>query len=603
MATLKNLVLENWMGYNGKYAFPFERITALMAKNGSGKTSLFNAIRFVLTGEKPEGPMVNTEHDSALVELTVDDDGEEKVFRRKIDSDAIKGTEKVVPYVNDKKVLVKAYNEEVEKTFGQPMDNLKMFTLSEVVASMSSAEFGDVVLKYVETEFRIDDIVGFYDGCTPMEEELLRDNLPEEGITISTIDEFEEFLRERRKSFKQGIIVKKANISQLPEQCPEGSKEELTEKLRELTDFVNEYRLYEVKKKAFDDAKKTLEEQQAKEKELEKKIASYTCTVPDEADKDNMQKEYDSLRESLNNNKISFEALKKSKEQLSKTLEALEKPICPISPLITCHENKTVAKAEIADAIKSNQEGMDAINKESAVILDKMKSIQAKAKEWSDNNKLYQEKAALENTLKGLKETEIKIPDEPRPVKKPEESEEDIKAQIKAFDDFEQKGILEKELENDQELLKAMESLIKAVSGKGPIRTKIVDSYLSIFESIANKTAEATSGSSVTFRFKAEDGIKVYARFSDDYLPYESLSGGERSFFIYVVMDVLSQLTGVNILILDELSVMDKETFGYFIDILKKNAGRYSNIFIAAVDYEEMKQVLVDAGINILPLP
>lgn len=599
MAEITKIILKNWMGFKGEYEYNLEKITALIAPNGSGKTSLLLAIRFALTGEKPDGDMINSDSDEASVAIEVSGKTGIRIFRRDVSNSG--ETEKVTPYVDDKKVLVKVYDEEISRAFEQPVENLKMFTSSEVVSAMKPQEFGDLILKYVESRFRIGDILDFYPSHTEGEEALLRENLPEDGITVEMLDKLEDELRSQRKSFKTSLQSKKALMQTLPEKMPDGSREALEDELNALSDAFSAIKLYEAKKKAYDEAVENLKTQKTREADIETKIKAITATEPDQAEKDAMQKDYNELQKSLNNNKVAFNSLKASKEQNEKTLEALEKPICPISPLIKCHENKTVAENEVSEAVKAAENGMKALKTESQSIVDKIMEIRKKAEIIAKNDKAWNEKVSLEKELEAVRSTEIKLPEEPEPVKKPEKSEDELKAQIRSFEDYDRRVSLEKEIEDDTAHLKDLDSIVKALSGKGEIRTKIVETYLTLFEELANKSATG-SGEAVKFRFSAEDGVKVYADFHGDYLPYESLSGGERAFFIYVVMDVLASLTGTNILILDELSVMDSETLTYFIEILIKNAGKYGNIFIAGVDYSEMKQVLVDAGVNILAI-
>ena len=107
MATIKKINISNWMGLKGDYEYPLERITALLAPNGSGKTSFLMAVRFALTGERPAGDMINSDSDKASVEIIVSDDsGTDRSFKREIENSGV--AEKVTPFVDGKKVLRKS---------------------------------------------------------------------------------------------------------------------------------------------------------------------------------------------------------------------------------------------------------------------------------------------------------------------------------------------------------------------------------------------------------------------------------------------------------------------------------------------------------------
>ena len=80
-------------------------------------------------------------------------------------------------------------------------------------------------------------------------------------------------------------------------------------------------------------------------------------------------------------------------------------------------------------------------------------------------------------------------------------------------------------------------------------------------------------------------------------LPYASLSGGEKAYMIYVIMDMLNQLVGTNILFLDELSVIDNECFETLLDIILSHKEDYDHILIAAVDHEDTLKAVKDREI------
>ena len=67
---VKNLGTFNFQGLKGVQNFDFEKITALAQPNGSGKTSLINALRYGLTGIVPKGDLVTRGEVSAAVKET-----------------------------------------------------------------------------------------------------------------------------------------------------------------------------------------------------------------------------------------------------------------------------------------------------------------------------------------------------------------------------------------------------------------------------------------------------------------------------------------------------------------------------------------------------
>ena len=56
---VKTINTFNFQGLKGLQSFDFDKITALAQPNGSGKTSLINALRFGLTGTSPKGNMIS----------------------------------------------------------------------------------------------------------------------------------------------------------------------------------------------------------------------------------------------------------------------------------------------------------------------------------------------------------------------------------------------------------------------------------------------------------------------------------------------------------------------------------------------------------------
>ena len=89
---------------------------------------------------------------------------------------------------------------------------------------------------------------------------------------------------------------------------------------------------------------------------------------------------------------------------------------------------------------------------------------------------------------------------------------------------------------------------------------------------------------------------------TNQYISFDSLSGGEKACVTFVLLSMLSQLSGYNILIMDELSVLDKEIFEKLIKLIKSNENEFDMCMIACVNHSDIVELLNEEGISITEL-
>ena len=56
---ITKLVARNFKKINGEKIYEFNHLNSLIAPNGTGKTTFLDALRYSLTGNKPEGDVIN----------------------------------------------------------------------------------------------------------------------------------------------------------------------------------------------------------------------------------------------------------------------------------------------------------------------------------------------------------------------------------------------------------------------------------------------------------------------------------------------------------------------------------------------------------------
>ena len=102
-------------------------------------------------------------------------------------------------------------------------------------------------------------------------------------------------------------------------------------------------------------------------------------------------------------------------------------------------------------------------------------------------------------------------------------------------------------------------------------------------------------------KFVTDNGVHVFVDVNGDdtFLDYDSLSEGEKALYIYLMLDLLNTLSGFGVLIIDELSVLDNETFSSLLDIIIEHQDDYDQIFIAMVNHDDTIQIIKDKGLNV----
>ena len=181
------------------------------------------------------------------------------------------------------------------------------------------------------------------------------------------------------------------------------------------------------------------------------------------------------------------------------------------------------------------------------------------------------------------------LPEKPRDIKNTttESLKKEIQTKLNSLDAWERAVEVKKELNHLAEQFKDYDALVKALEPKGIVKNKIVSKYLQLFQDNCNaKAAEIKAG--MKFCFQNDKGVHVLCDSGNgSYLKYDELSGGEKAYMIYILMDMFNTLSGTRFMFLDELSILDSDTFSSLVRILKKNQESYDHIIIACVDHTD----------------
>ena len=598
---IDHLAMTNFMGIKGRMEFDMPHLAAIIGPNGMGKTTVMNAVRYGLTGAEPEGDIINKSAQQSTVTITLTDakDGVTYDFTRIKDRDKPSKCQ-----IDGKSTTQKTMNQKIEDIIGISLDKIKVLASSDVVAAMKPQEFSSFILDYIPEKLTLEKVMEFIPEATLGMIEVMEANLPEEGIDMDVINEFDSVCRYNRKDLKDVLERKKALYETKPHEEPGTSKEELEKRIKECSDLDSAYEVYMAKKSVYDKAVESAAKHESMLKDLEAQITAIEADRPDPAVYDRLRKEGDSIRESISNQKIAISSVSTAIRQLEASLASLETPTCPLSDKIVCHQDKTAAKNELIESINSSKEGFPALEAELKKAEDRLEENEAAKKEYQDNFNLYDKKITLKKQYKSLSDAKPELPAKPEEVAKPETAEEMrlLEQQLKAINDYAEGVELASQIALLENQLKDYEALVKALAEKGAIRTGIISSYLSVFEDLCNERSSKVRPE-ITFEFVSKDGVVVLMdNGKGSKLPYSSLSGGEKAYMIFIIMDMLNSLCGSNILLLDELSVVDTKCFDALLEIVLAYAGDYDHILLAAVDHDDTVRSVESRGISTLDL-
>lgn len=599
--------VENFMGLEGKRIYKWDKIVALCQPNGIGKTSIIEALRFALTNALPKEEPINYKADSAYVKVTFEND---ESFGREISR---KKSVANKYFYNDKKVSLKAFNKAFEDSTGVNPDLAKIISSADIIKGLDNQEFANLILPYLPEKLTVDYMlkkaednnIKFNEKCS----ELIKEYFGVSEFDLEMLNKYYDKLvldrRDAKKFLKQlEAVYDKEKV--ILDQKPEKEKEFY---LKELENYKQKRDLairHDQDVKNYEAAIKNQQAQINRIKQLEEQISKAPNGINHGDDifksiEDRMN-EYRKLESSLYNN---MQQCKNNANMLIKAVKNINSSKCPLSDKIVCTTDKSNAISDMQKTIEENKKLYSENKANYAELGSKVKRTK-EAKEISLKEK--QEFIDKQNMIKQLEQMKSVVAKKPEPVNNSENiSIKDIDAKINKlmenidiFVKIDKVKELEGRIEKGREHVSNLEILTFEFSPKGNLRQLIVTSYLESFSDICNAKAKELF-KDMTIKFDADNGVKLLAdmKGNGNYLPLNSLSGGERASVIFLIIDMLNTLSEFNIVILDELSILDKEVFANFIDIIKKYEGEYDMCIIASVDHDDVVETLKSKKIKI----
>lgn len=593
---IKKIVIDNFKSIEHlEYDFN-DVVVGLIGQNGRGKTAFKEAFYASITGDFPDDCIrEGTEYCSVGIELESGTFIERFIMKDKANKVKIDGK------VSTQKVV----NEVIYREAKIDKDVLKLVISPDPLQQLLPSEFSRFVSTYIPEKLDYNLVEKHLpSNLSIATKDKLKSMLPifPNKFDIQTLIKTHEKLMEERKYAKRDLKTLEAKINSFAGFKPLRTLAEIDEEINELLRREGAQKTIKNSIVMYNNTIKS----RAKIKEnllvLKEQINSIKATKPEPAVLEKIKASKTETTKIITDAKSTISTLQQNNSLFIKTLNNLNTSVCPISKRLICTTDKTEIKGELTNAIKQNEELIKKHNETIENANAKLVDLENEENIYRANETAYNKKVLLFNRYEAEKNTIPALPPKPEyaeivdysaTLTKLKKERDDFVAYQRYLDDIEAKNKKVTQVE-------ILETLCDTLNPKGAVIDAIISTYLSIFTSTCNETADKLRPG-FEFKFIVRSGISYLIRpsTSKEFVPLESLSSGEQLLALLILMDMFNTLTNSRIMLLDNLDKLDKPAFKELLELLDTSLikSKYDHIILCSVDHEDVVNLVANKGI------
>ncbi len=582
---INQIKINNYHGIEYLCYNPKEKLTFILGDNGSGKSSFISSIGYIITGND-KNPTKDGKS-ASQVSLSLASDIE--ISRAKKDNKTLLGVDKAV--VNEKHFASIIQNET-----GQLPENLNLVTTSDIANNIDPVNFGNMLLKFIPQDITVKDIISYCDKMTPQKQAVLEEEFSrEEKITIPVLRKVcDRFVEKRKELKRECATLEKQCLMHKKEPC-DMSPADIEKGIKSCIEKQALLKKYAEDKKNYGAAIKTKRETEEKLAAINEFLSSVEKLTYNEEEHEALKKEIISIEEMLKDSEFTIVRFEEDIASLENIIDNLNSNVCPIHKDIKCNTDKSSVKESLEKVLSNQKEnlvnakkGVDKIKQDLEFKKQKNNHADGKKVTYEKKKNYLENKAFCEKLLK-----ELVIPNKPEEI-----DEEALKKEIVFIEtkkkESESHGLYvttKAKIETTKLEIAIYDELAKSLSDKGEVFAKIMNKYVEIIQEACERTCNKlkAAGKDYEVKFVADKGIQCFVKIRDhNFLPINTLSTGEKIISSIIISDMLNQLTGLDIMVIDNFESLDEKSIGVIKNILSDTeiSEMYDHIFISTVSKE-----------------
>lgn len=569
---IAKIIINNFRGITTETLLP-DKINVLLGHCGTGKSSTMDAIKWGLTGKITKEDI---RYDSPEASIKIIFDDGTSIMRTQ--------SAKATNYVNEKVATEKATNEFLENKFGCSISSIEAMCGASFFKSLSKKDLKSFIIDILPIKASFSKIVELSDDLDEEKISFIKEYLEDE-VSLADIDAAYKIVFDGRKVKKQ-VLKNLQEKSKFTKELPGVPKEELLKRQGEIALIEAKVNDYKKNLERYNKSLKTRENAEKQLADMKNRLHQYKdIKQPVEADLQLAIKEKQLFIDAIANANNTIAIMKANVELMQRTLDSLDKPVCPISERIVCTADKSGLREELISLVEMNNKEL--ANGYNFIVrcneqVDKRDEIIN-----SYNNQLiaWNNKINLENTINAFALPEV--------LDKPEEVNGDFaeeKLQIQnMLNVWYEKDASDQAAKNIEETLHKVnlyDFAVKFFSANG-IKSKLLEKAVDPLQKmIDEKTQSLRKGFKISLMTEEEFDITISPR-TGEVVPLNKISAGEFIVTAYILMSVVSQITGVSILMMDNLDNLDSDAARQLMLLLDADEN-FNTIILASVDHPDI---------------
>lgn len=565
----------NFRGIKGRKELELSGVQFLRGMNGTGKSSLIAAIKFVVLGDKPADAICKG-CKQATVALTINGHTIERILKSGVSAQTVK--------IDGTVTTVKSLKEQFSEWFGEDYEKLLNVTFNpSIIESMNVNAFTDLMLTMIPARIASKDLEnGLKEEVSENTIMAILDKLPDK-VSLEDITEIHDAYEAELKVAKKRVIELEAITKDIPEN-PAISFDDCEAELASIAAQEQDKNLYEKAVRDYEAAMKANKETALRIDKL-KIQQSLLCKEKPVGDKNEIEAKVIKLRQQITETMATISVIRRNIQTNNRMLENLSSNRCPLSDKIICNTSKDEIKAEIMLVNEANEAELkkqeaikDDIMVRGKAARQELDTFEAQLKKYEEYERIEREIKLLEGTIKELPAKPVKKDSPDYAVRKTE-----LAAIKTAWQTIQTKNNRMTELTEARKSKDVLKEIVETLADKGIVKKIIVELAVEPINEILNETAKIYNPD-YEVRIVNENGIRIFCKTGKDrpMLDISSLSEGERSIFTFFVIDMLNKVYGFDtILIIDSLlDRLDYENYNKFVGMVSK--ANYDSIVMAA---------------------